>query len=284
MTTSNQTYKQYSFSHHAKVYAILEYVFSEHGIAYYLIGANARDVQLYKQGIKPTRGTADIDFAIMVPDFDVYQSIFDTLCSNGFKTTTEAYRLVFDETNTVLDLMPYGEIEQEYTVNFIDRELSLSVLGFKEVGQHIEKVKILEENYTLPVSPVEGLIILKLISWEDKPDLRVKDIEDISFLLQHAWQLYEAEAYTNHLDLFDDDDFNTQIVAARIIGRKMTLILKQNEILKQTIIGILVSSIANKNKAQNPEIILSLKMDKTIEDIQAILSAILTGINDEEYT
>jgi hypothetical protein len=34
--------------------------------------------------------------------------------------------------------MPYGEIEQEYTVNFTDRELSLSVLGFKEVGQHIK--------------------------------------------------------------------------------------------------------------------------------------------------
>jgi predicted nucleotidyltransferase len=101
MSTSNQTYKQYSFAHHAKVYAILDAVFYKHGIVYYLIGANARDVQLYKQGIKPTRGTADIDFAIMVQDFDVYQSIFDTLCSNGFRTSKEAYRLVFDETNTV---------------------------------------------------------------------------------------------------------------------------------------------------------------------------------------
>jgi len=282
MSTSNQTYKQYSFAHHAKVYAILDAVFSKHCIVYYLIGANARDVQLYKQGIKPTRGTADIDFAIMVPDFDVYQSIFDTLCSNGFRTSQEAYRLVFDETNTVLDLMPYGEIEQEYTVNFTDRELSLSVLGFKEVGQHIENVKISEENYTLPVSPVEGLIILKLISWEDKPDLRIKDIEDISFLLQHAWQLYEEEAYTNHLDLFDDEDFDTQIVAARIIGRKMAPIINQNELLKFTIVSILVSSIANKQKAQNPEIILSQKMNKTIEDIQAILSAVLKGINDEQ--
>ena len=282
MSTSNQTYKQYSFAHHAKVYAILDAVFSKHGIVYYLIGANARDVQLYKQGIKPTRGTADIDFAIMVPDFDVYQSIFDTLCSNGFRTSQEAYRLVFDETNTVLDLMPYGEIEQEYTVNFTDRELSLSVLGFKEVGQHIENVKISEENYTLPVSPVEGLIILKLISWEDKPDLRIKDIEDISFLLQHAWQLYEEEAYTNHLDLFDDEDFDTQIVAARIIGRKMAPIINQNELLKLSIVSILVSSIANKQKAQNPEIILSQKMNKTIEDIQAILSAVLKGINEKK--
>jgi predicted nucleotidyltransferase len=282
MSILNQTYKQYSFAHHAKVYAILETVFSKHGIVYYLIGANARDVQLYKQGIKPTRGTADIDFAVMVPDFDVYQAIFDTLCRNGFRTTKEAYRLVFDETNTVLDLMPYGKIEQEYTVNFTEREISFSVLGFKEIGEHIENVKITEDNYTLPVSPVEGLIILKLISWEDKPDIRIKDLEDISFLLEHAWHLYEDEAYANHLDLFDDEDFNTQIVAARIIGRKMATIIEQNETLKHTIIHILESSIAKKQNAQNPEIILAQKMNKSIEDIQLILSAVLKGVNDEQ--
>tara|TARA_R110002096_G_scaffold403977_1_gene601650 strand:+ start:1884 stop:2735 length:852 start_codon:yes stop_codon:yes gene_type:complete len=283
MSTSSQTYKQYSFAHHAKVYAILETVFYQYGIAYYLIGANARDVQLYKQGIKPTRGTADIDFAVMVPDFDVYQTIFEALCNNGFRTTKEAYRLVFDETNTVLDLMPYGKIEQEYTVNFTERELSLSVLGFTEVGEHVETVKIKEENYTLPVSPVEGIIILKLISWEDKPDLRTKDLEDISFLLQHAWHLYEEEAYANHLDLFVDDNnnFDTQIIAARIIGRKMKHIIYQNETLKHTIIEILEKSIDKKDKAENPEIILAQTMNKSIEEIQILLASILQGIYDD---
>jgi predicted nucleotidyltransferase len=280
MNTSNQTFKQYSFAHHAKVYAILETVFAEYGITYYLIGANARDVQLYKQGIKPTRGTADIDFAVMIPDFIIYNSIFETLCTKGFRTTKEAYRLVFNETNTVLDLMPYGKIEQEYTVNFTERELSLSVLGFKEVGEHIETVNIKEEKYTLPVSPVEGLIILKLISWKDKPALRMKDLEDISFLLQHAWPLYEEEAYSNHLDLFDAN-FDTQIAAARIIGRKMKPIINQNEKLKNKIVNILEKSSAKKDKAENPEIILAQTMNKSIEEINVLVSSILMGINDK---
>jgi predicted nucleotidyltransferase len=280
MNTSNQTFKQYSFAHHAKVYAILETVFAEYGITYYLIGANARDVQLYKQGIKPTRGTADIDFAVMIPDFIIYNSIFETLCTKGFRTTKEAYRLVFNETNTVLDLMPYGKIEQEYTVNFTERELSLSVLGFKEVGEHIETVNIKEEKYTLPVSPVEGLIILKLISWKDKPALRMKDLEDISFLLQHAWSLYEEEAYSNHLDLFDAN-FDTQIAAARIIGRKMKPIINQNEKLKNKIVNILEKSSAKKDKAENPEIILAQTMNKSIEEINVLVSSILMGINDK---
>ena len=63
MSTSNLTYKDYSFANHGEVYQALEEVFIKHDITYYLVGANARDVQLYKAGIKPTRGTADIDFA-----------------------------------------------------------------------------------------------------------------------------------------------------------------------------------------------------------------------------
>lgn len=280
MSISSQTYKQYSFSHHGEVYIILEAVFAKYKIKYYLIGANARDVQLYKIGIKPSRGTADIDFAIMIPDFDTYNSIFEELCTKGFEKTDENYRLNFKRTNTVLDLMPYGEIEEDYTVNFMERDVSLSVLGFKEVGDNSEIIKIKEEDYVLPVTPVEGILILKLISWSEKPEKRVKDLEDISTLLQYGWDFYEEEAYNNHLDLFDDEDFEMNKVAARIIGRKMNLILKENVKLKETIISILKKSIIIKDKVKNPELVLAQQMDKTIQEVQKILSCILIGIND----
>lgn len=116
MSTSNLTYKDYSFADHGDVYNILEKVFSRFGINYYLIGANARDVHLYKKGIKPNRGTADVDFAVMVPDFKIYNALFDALCELGFRKVNEPYRLFYDKTNTVIDLMPYGELEENYTV------------------------------------------------------------------------------------------------------------------------------------------------------------------------
>ena len=67
MSTSDQSYKQYSFAEHKEVYQKLETAFVKFNAHYYLIGANARDVQLYKAGQKPNRGTADIDFAVMIP-------------------------------------------------------------------------------------------------------------------------------------------------------------------------------------------------------------------------
>ncbi len=280
MSISNPTYKDYSFANHGEVYQILEEVFTSHNIKYYLIGANARDVQLYKAGLKPARNTADIDFAVMVPDFEKYDMLFDELCSRGFKKATESYRLVYDKTNTILDLLPYGEIEQDYTVNFDARDISLSVLGFKEVGEQAEEVTIKEAGFSLPTSPVVGLIILKLVSWSDKQD-RTKDLEDISLLLNSGWEFYEAEAYEKHLDLFDDDDFEMTTAAARIIGRKMKPILASNKKLYQTIITILEAAILEKPKANTTEVILALNMNKSLQEVQRILSEIKKGIKEE---
>jgi hypothetical protein len=92
--------------------------------------------------------------------------------------------------------------------------------------------------------------------------------------------LYEEEAYSNHLDLFDAN-FDTQIAAARIIGRKMKPIINQNEKLKNKIVNILEKSSAKKDKAENPEIILAQTMNKSIEEINVLVSSILMGINDK---
>lgn len=276
MSISNPTYKDYSFANHGEVYKILEEVFTSHNIKYYLIGANARDVQLYKVGLKPARNTADIDFAVMVPDFKKYDVLFDELCSRGFKKTNERYRLIYDKTNAILDLLPYGEIEQNYNVNFDARDISLSVLGFKEVGEQAEEITIKEASFSLPTSSVVGLIILKLVSWNDKKD-RIKDLEDISLLLNSGWKFYENEAYENHVDLFDDD-FEMTTAAARIIGRRMKPILASNEKLYQTIMSILDIAILEKPKANTTEVTLALNMKKSLQEVQRILGEIKKGI------
>lgn len=279
MSTSLQNFKQYSFAHHEEVYIILEEVFSTYDIKYYLIGANARDVQLYKKGIKPSRATGDIDFAIMVPDIETYDTLFTELCNRGFLKTKEPHRLYYKKTNTAIDLLPYGEIEEAYTVNFVERNLVLSVLGFREVGDGAEVFPLPNSGSTIPVTPVEGIFILKLVSWSEKPAHRKKDLEDISYLLEHAWDLYEEDAYNDHSDLFDDD-FEMTKVAARIIGRKMRPILDENPTLKETIVSILKKSIQDKEKAENPEVTLAQEMNKTIDEIQEILHKILIGIRD----
>lgn len=282
MSTSDQTYKAYSFADHSEVYSILEVVFKEFRIAYYLIGANARDVALYKAGQKPNRGTADIDFAVMVPDFESYSQLKERIKEKGFEDTNgnAPYRLFYPQSNTVIDLLPYGKIAQDHTVNFADRAIELSIVGMQEVG---EAVEIFEhpDGLSIPVAPAHGIVILKLISWSEKPD-RIKDLKDIKSLLEAAWQLYEAELYvedSNYADLFDEDDFHMHLIAARVMGRKMQAILNQSTSLKQLIITEIEKEL--KETAGPKSIQIVSGTNQAVKEVKSIFNALAKGIRDE---
>ncbi|NJW54505.1 hypothetical protein, partial [Salinimicrobium oceani] len=107
----------------------------------YLIGANARDVALYKAGQKPTRATGDIDFAIMLPDISTYEALLQELVNNGFfpQKKQEGYRMHHRKTNTLIDLLPYGGIAGNNLVELPGTGIELSVVGLAEVGEEIQE-------------------------------------------------------------------------------------------------------------------------------------------------
>ena len=279
MSTSHRTFKEYSFADHTEVYRLLDATFKTFGVPYYLIGANARDVQLYKAGTKPTRMTGDIDFAVLVPNFDAYTSLQDALVEKGFTKTKFPYRLSHTASKTLIDLMPFGNIQDAHRVSF-NKNLTLSVLGYNEVHTQIENFSLPGTDLSIPVSPLEGLFILKWISWQEKPE-RQKDLDDLGLLLKNAWDVLSEEAFKDHLDLFEEDDFKTINAAARILGRKMKPILALDTALTNTITSLLETAIARKTKAGALEITFAQILELDLEMTSAILQEILKGINEE---
>lgn len=277
---SNPSYKEYSFADHKEVYLLLDDAFRKHNIAYYLIGANARDVQLYKAGTKPTRLTGDIDFAIMVPDFGAYDALFEYLRSQGFSKTKFQYRLVHVDSRTGIDFMPFGSIQEGSVVRFKNNHLTMSVLGYDQVHTHKEAFMLPETDFSLPVSPLEGLFILKWIAWQENPS-RQKDLDDLAHLLKNAWDLLEEEAYNEHLDLFEEEDFKTINAAARILGRKMKPILANDETLRDNITTLLEETLSNKTKLGALEITFAATLKLDIETTLVILMEILKGVKEE---
>lgn len=281
MSTSPQNFKAYSFAHHAEVYQILEKVFASHGIHYYLIGANARDVALYKAGAKPSRATADIDFALMVPDHASFESLKTDLKKHGFEETKGQmpYRLFHTKSNTVIDLLPYGKIAQNDTVSFTERQVALSTVGMMEVGTATEVFEH-PEGFSIPVSPAHGLVILKLIAWSEKPG-RTKDLEDIASLLETAWPLYEPELYkedSEHADLFDAEDFEMGTAAAQVMGRKMQEVLQLNEALRTNILNMFGTELVAETGPMT--LAIAKAMDQNIAYAQNIIMAIHKGITE----
>lgn len=279
MSISRLTFKDYSFADHTEVYKVLDTTFKVYGIPYYLIGANARDVQLYKANAKPTRITGDIDFAVLVPDFESYTALQVALLDQGFMQTEFPYRLFHRLSNTVINLMPFGNIQDVHTVYF-NKNLTLSVLGYKEVYEHTESFILPETDVSIPVTPLEGLFILKWVSWQEKPD-RQKDLDDLGILLKNAWDLLSDEAYQAHLDLFEQANFKTVNTTARILGRKMKPILALDVTLKSNIITLLETAITHKDKTGIMEITFAQVLEIDIEGTRVILMEILKGINEE---
>jgi len=59
-----------------------------------------------------------------------------------------------DKTNTVVDILPFGQIEEEGTIKFTDRKTELSVIGMGEVLDGAIKIK--HEGFELKLPPLES--------------------------------------------------------------------------------------------------------------------------------
>ena len=84
MSTSNQSYKKLAIPYFKEVFEIIDEIMQKHKISYYLIGVNAIALELLKEGIKPSRGTKDIDFAVMISSGEDYKKITKDLEEKNF--------------------------------------------------------------------------------------------------------------------------------------------------------------------------------------------------------
>lgn len=159
--------------------------------------------RVIKKEIKPGRGTKDIDFAIMISLIQEYETISEELAKYGFDNVKDSSCWFYSsDYNIVIDLLPFGEIEEEFTVSFNERYTDLHVLWFSEVLQDFEKVEI-EEKY-VQVPPLGGMVILKLIAWSDRPEVRNSDLYDILKIIEDYFYLKFDGIVEHHNDVFPE--------------------------------------------------------------------------------
>jgi len=192
----------------------------------------------------------------------------------GFERTEIPHRLIFRDTDTVIDLLPFGQIEEDSTVRFIDREVEISVIGFKEVSGSVTEIEI--EDTSIKVSPMAGIFILKLISWTEKPE-RTKDFEDIQFILNNYFELYQDRFYAEHLDCIDEipSEYFQLIAGARLLGRDMNPILARSRKLEAQIINIIDNHLKGRLGAFKGH---SIDFNPTLEE--QVLQHINKGISE----
>ena len=242
MHTLNQTYKELAIPYFKEVFDCVDEIMTQHNISVYLIGATAMALEHLKYGIKPVRGTKDIDFAIMVSSMKEYEQISEALIHKGFKKIRAPWTFYSEKYQAVIDILPFGKIEKHDAVQLNKRHTDLHLLGFKEVLQQAVPVRIEEKIANIPSLP--GMIILKLVAWSDRPEERADDLSDILNIIGHYFDIEYDEILQTHFDIFpEEEDFDTLKVGAEVLGRKARQYLEQSDTLSNRIHEILNANL-----------------------------------------
>jgi predicted nucleotidyltransferase len=202
-------------------------VLQQFGIDFYVVGAIARDIGFSANSLIPARRkTKDVDIAIMIADQNQFFAVKDALLATGDFTAheTEVIKLFYKQ-RIELDLLPFGEIENECRETKIDkpRPFVLNMPGFLEVFTDAKEIQ-LSGGARLKYCSLDGLILLKLFAYDDNP-MRTKDAMDIDYIIEVYFDLNDDLIYEAHLDVFDlydiDNSVYLHLVSARVIGRKI---------------------------------------------------------------
>ncbi|MCU4163856.1 hypothetical protein [Carboxylicivirga caseinilyticus] len=275
MNTSNQSYKELAIPYFKETFECIDKIMKAHNIPYYLIGVSAIALELLKKGIKPSRGTKDIDFAIMISSMAEYERISDALIENGYNKVKAPWTFYSDKFNVAIDILPFGEIEEQDTINFNKRYSDLHVLGFTEVLEEAVSIPIEEKMVNIP--PLPGMIILKLVAWSDRPEERDNDLADILKIIEHYFDLEFDDIVENHNDIFPDDDFDQMKIAAEVLGRKAGVFLNKSETLSQRIHSVLKENLSDASMSAIARE-WSRKLDVEIEYAYSVLESFYKGI------
>lgn len=274
--TLNKTYKELAIPYFNEVFNIIDTALLKLNIPYYLVGVSAVALNLLKKGIKPSRGTKDIDFAIMIGSLAEFEQVVVELEAAGFNKVKAPWTLYHPQYNTAVDILPFGQIEENDTVNFDERYTDLHVLGFKEVLQHAIPVAIEEKFAQIP--PLHGMIVLKLIAWNDRPEDRDNDLKDILLIIKEYFDFNSDEIYDQHFDTFPEE-FDKITVAARVLGRKAAEIIVASDKVKNRVLEVLQNNTANLEKSPIAER-WARENDWTIEYAVSILEQVKLGITE----
>ena len=253
------------------------------GIDFYLVGAFARNVWMTGiNNIAPRRTTGDIDFAVLINDNGVYEALKTYLIiTEGFQPYKgNEYVLIWKE-NLEVDLLPFGAIDDE-DAKFNSNGLgstSISLQGFSEIYNDGLPTLDLEGKHQFKFCTLPGIVLLKLIAWDDRPESRRDDIKDISDILNHFFDMNDNEIFENHHDLFEKEEASLKHIAARVMGREMSKIAKKNELLFSRIVGILDSNTLVSQNSDMAKIMVEY-YDNTIDDNVQLLKHLRQGFTE----
>lgn len=227
------------------------------GPRFFLMGAAARDLLLqHAHGIDTSRKTRDVDFAVMVESWDVFQQLRHLLLKSGEFLAAPGpaiHTLRHQVTRLPLDIVPFGGIERS------DRTIAwppngdevFDCFGAREALEACREV-LLPDGVSVLVPSIPALLLLKISAWCDRKFTHPRrDAVDIALYLVNYLDCGNMDrAAREHADLFAVEDYDHEATSARLLGRDMAVLL--DAAAKERILGTLLPEA----KADGPRLLV----------------------------
>jgi predicted nucleotidyltransferase len=246
---------------------------------FFLMGAAARDVMLrHAHSIDTGRKTEDVDFAVMVYDWNAFLALRAALVQGGdfSERPGPATHRLRHASGLPLDIVPFGGIERaDRTIAWPpDQTTVFDCFGVKEAFKAAVQV-LLPGVVRLSVAPIPALALLKVTAWQDRKYAAPgRDAPDLLLYLGHYMDCKNLDrAAAEHPDLFDDTNYDHQAAGARLLGRDMAAMLGTPAVART--LAILMAETDAKGS-----LLLARQSGLALETARRLLAALCAGLQD----
>jgi predicted nucleotidyltransferase len=215
----------------ALVASALHAVAAPAGIEFFLMGAAARDLLLrHAHNIAPRRLTEDVDFAVMVGDWNAFEELRSALIASGDFTSRPgpATHRLRHSSGLPIDIVPFGGIERaDRTIAWPpDQDEIFDCFGAREAFVATIAV-LLPEGTQVRVAPIPALALLKATAWQDRKHTHPgRDAPDLLLYLRTYLDCGNLDRATSeHSDLFTAENYDYELAGARMLARDLLMLL-----------------------------------------------------------
>lgn len=192
---------------------------------FFVVGATARDIVFnHCHAVRTYRQTRDLDIGVDLAGWDEFRQLSEALTASGrFAAGREPYRLMYGR--FPVDIVPYGGVSPDnQTISWPpDHQIVMSIMGFQEAYDYGITVRLSDDPVLdVKVPTIPGMVMMKLISWNDRYPARPKDAEDLLFLMDHYAEAgNEDRLYEDELELMQAEGFDQTLAGIRLLGRDL---------------------------------------------------------------
>lgn len=263
----------------AQVVGSLQRVAGPMAVDFFLMGAAARDVMLrHGHHIEPVRQTEDVDFAVMVQDWEIFAALRTALIEGGefSERAGPATHRLRHQSGLPLDIVPFGGIEHaDRTIAWPpDQSTVFDCFGAREAFNAAVSV-LLPQTVTLRVASIPALALLKVTAWQERKHTHPgRDANDLLLYLRSYMDCDNFDrAARDHGDLFMVEDYEHEATGAQLLGRDIALLLDKPAI--QHVLEILLPQA----DAQGP-LLLASQSGLDLEQARRLIEAVCDGLTD----